>query len=336
MPILPSAAADIGRLIDELSSEDMLRRETAVARLAVIGERAVTRLIALATNAAAPARGRIAALQALEAVGDARALPAGVAAAEDRGELGLAAIAVIGAVARTDGPRASRAFDWLAALALDREAPEPRRRGALAALDGFPAATLQPIYAALANDPNPQVAARATRRGAGEAVSLEAAIARGIPEAPGLVLAMIREDGDSTPVTALRQLLEDIRARERRSSGDIQPAWTTARGQVHQSLAAQASRIGLYDLRETLESATGPLPVGFIAAASAVGDATCLDPLAAAWLAAPAESRWWRDHLADAFRAIVRREKLPRRHPALKRILERRPAAGVLVALARR
>ena len=335
MPILPSAAADVGRLIGELSSAESLQRETAVARLAVIGARAVTRLIAVVTNAALPVHARVAALQALDAIGDGRALPAALAAAEDTGELGLVAIAVVGSVARTEDDRASRAFDWLAALALDRHAPESRRLAALTALDGLPAATLQPIYKALADDASPHVAARATRRGAGDTGPLDAAISRGLQDDPALVSAMIRDDAESTPVTALRQLLDEIRARERQSSGDSQIAWTTARGQVHQILAGRSSRIGLYDLRETLERADGPLPVGFLAAASAIGDAGCLEPLAAAWVKA-AENRWWRDHLADAFRAIVRREAITRKHPVLKRILEKRPAAGVLVASAKK
>jgi hypothetical protein len=89
-------------------------------------------------------------------------------------------------------------------------------------------------------------------------------------------------------------------------------------------------------LRETLERAEGPLPVGFLAAAASVGDAACLEPIAAAWASAPPDDHWWRDHLVDAFAAIVKREALTRRHPVLKRILERQPAAAVLVAMARK
>jgi hypothetical protein len=48
------------------------------------------------------------------------------------------------------------------------------------------------------------------------------------------------------------------------------------------------------------------------------------------------DERWWREHLADAFRAIVKRDDLTRRHPTLRKILERWPAAGVLVAAAKR
>ncbi len=78
------------------------------------------------------------------------------------------------------------------------------------------------------------------------------------------------------------------------------------------------------------------MPVGFLAAAAAIGDDACLEPLAAAWVNSSANDRWWRDHVAEAFRAIVAREHLTRRHPVLRRILERWPAAGVLVAAAKK
>ena len=38
-----------------------------------------------------------------------------------------------------------------------------------------------------------------------------------------------------------------------------------------------------------------------------------------------AKDTWWRDHLARAFREIVAREKLTRRHGALKKIEKRWP-----------
>jgi hypothetical protein len=105
---------------------------------------------------------------------------------------------------------------------------------------------------------------------------------------------------------------------------------------LHQHLASRGSRLALYDLREALEGATGPLPVGFLSAAAVIGDTSCLTPLARAWVESGHDDRWWRDHVAEAFGAIVAREALTRRHPALKLILERWPSAGVLVATARR
>jgi hypothetical protein len=51
---------------------------------------------------------------------------------------------------------------------------------------------------------------------------------------------------------------------------------------------------------------------------SLVGDASCLEAIAGAH--ASARDAWWRDHLADAFRTIAAREKITRRHAAIKRI----------------
>jgi HEAT repeat protein len=73
MVIKSSAARDIGRLVSELTSEDEIRREAAIARLAIIGPRAAGRLVeALAADPPAPARTAI--LRTLEAIGDRRAL----------------------------------------------------------------------------------------------------------------------------------------------------------------------------------------------------------------------------------------------------------------------
>jgi hypothetical protein len=335
MPIRPSSAADVARLVEELSSSSAFRRETAAARLAVIGARAISALTSLALDDRAPARARVAALQALESIGDSRALPMARKLADNEGEIGTAAIGVIGAVAKTTGPAAAQAFEWLAAVAMDAEAAEARRLASLAALEGSSDRHLEPIYAALAADPNERLSAHALRGGSGQTEPLESAISR-LPNDPRLVAAMIREDADTTDVAALRRLVDAIRQYERGATGDVQAAWTAARGQVHQTLAARGSRLGVYDLRETLEMAHGPLPVGFLAAAAAVGDAACLDPLAGAWGKAPVKDRWWREHLAEAFRAIVKREGLTRRHPVLKKLLERRPEAGALVALAKK
>jgi hypothetical protein len=335
MSILPSSAADVARLIEELSSGDTFRRQTAGARLAVIGARAVTKLSALAADAAVPTSARVAALQTLEAIGDPRAMATALALAEGGGEVGNAAIAVLGTIARLTDARASRAFDRLTALVLDQSSPDDRRLAALAALDGVPERYLAPIYAALETDPSGRLKARAKRRAADATVPLDGLLGRGLPEDPAVVAAVVRDEADTAKLTTLRRAIEAVRVREQGAPESARLPWTTVRGQVHHALAARGSRLALYDLRETLEKNTGLLPVGFLSAAAAIGDAACLEPLAAAWVGASAD-RWWRDHLSEAFRAIVARERLTRRHPALKRILERYPAAGVLVAAARR
>jgi hypothetical protein len=104
-------------------------------------------------------------------------------------------------------------------------------------------------------------------------------------------------------------------------------------------LAARGSTVALYDLRETIERGE-QAPVEMIAAIAAIGDKTCLEPIAAAYTrlaeqparqspeqGAPA-SDWWREHLAVAFRTIAAREKLNERHAVTKRLRARWPQAA--------
>ena len=337
MTIRPSSSADVARLLAELTSGDLRRRELAVARLAVIGPRAITPLLAVAGDAAREPAARAAAFETLEAIGDSRALPAATAALADASEdVALAAIGVLGPIARGKDARATKAFDRLAALATSAGAPTARRLAALAALEGQAESLLKPLYEALAKDPASRVVARVTRRQAGAVEPLETLVANGLPADPDVVAAVARDDGERAPLKTLTRAIEAVRAREAGAADAATKArWTVVRGVLHQHLAARGSRLAVYDLREALGGATGPLPVGFLSAAAVVGDLGCLVPLARAWVDAPAGDRWWRDHLAEAFRAIVRREALPRRHPTLRQILEKWPAAGVLVAAAR-
>lgn len=132
------------------------------------------------------------------------------------------------------------------------------------------------------------------------------------------------------PLNTLHQLITAIRSREgEEEPGPARQAWLTARGRVHEVLATRQSRVALYDLRETLEQAADPVPLGFLAALKAVGDRSCLEPLASAhcrWEGPP--QAWWRAALALAFRDILRRERLSRRHAVVRRVLARHPAAG--------
>jgi len=338
MSIRPSLSADIARLIGELTSGNTQRREMALARLAVIGPRAITPLVAVATNQEQRTDARVASFEALEAIGDGRALTPALAASGDPNEpVAAAAIGVLGRLARDQDAPATRAFDRLAALALSAEGPSALRLAALAALEGQPERLLKPVYAALTKDPASQVVARVTRRQAGAVEGLDALVAAGLPADPDVVAAVAREDGERAPLTTLKRAIEAVRARQERATSDAERGqWAVVRGVLHQHLAARGSRLALYDLREALERATAMLPVGFLSAAAAVGDTACLAPLARAWVESDPEERWWRDHLAEAFGAIVRRESLTRRHAVLKHILERWPSAGALVAMAKR
>jgi hypothetical protein len=102
-----------------------------------------------------------------------------------------------------------------------------------------------------------------------------------------------------------------------------------ARAATHLALAQRGSRLALYDLRETIESAHDRLPVEFFAAVTAIGDATCLEAIANAY--SRARDEWSRRHLGDAFRAIVDREKITKRQAMAKKIEKRWP--GVWTAM---
>ena len=322
----------------ELVSGDVQRREMALARLAVIGSRATTALVSVANDNAQRDEARVAAFEALEAIGDGRAITAAITAIGGSSEaVAAAAAGVLGRLAREKDARATRAFDQLAELALSSTAATVLRLAALTALEGQPERLLKPIYAALARDPASKVVARVTRRQAGAVESLETLVAKGLPADPDVLAAVARDDGERAPLMALKRAIEAVRARESQApDAAARERWKVVRGVLHQHLASRGSRLALYDLREALEGATGPLPVGFLSAAAVIGDTSCLTPLARAWVESDHDDRWWRDHLAEAFGAIVAREALTRRHPALKSILERWPSAGVLVATAKR
>jgi hypothetical protein len=338
MAMRPSIAVDLSRLVNDLLEDDEARRESAAARLAIIGERAVPRLMHVAGRTDAPPLARAAAFRALAGIADPRAIPAAIHALTDpHTPLVVDAIDALGAFVHGTGPAATAAFDRLAELALDRSAEAERRLAAIGALDGLPERLLRPIYETLASDPASRVVARIVRRQAGTMLSLDEFVERGLPSDPAAFLAALQDDADAAKITTLRRAVDAVRLRESTAADGTRMAWGAVRGRLHQALADRHSRIAVYDLRETLERVRGPLPAGFIAATARIGDATFLEPLAAAWTASTdASERCWRDHLLDTFQAIVRREGLTRRAPAIRRILERHPDAGPLVALAKK
>src|SRR4029078_3155240 len=115
----------------------------------------------------------------------------------------------------------------------------------------------------------------------------------------------------------LTQIIERIRVHEG-SATEGRAGWIGTRAAAHLALAHRGSRLALYDLRETIESLRERIPVEFFAAVSAIGDASCLDPIATAY--SRAKDDWSRRHLAEAFRAIVNREKITRRHAVAKKM----------------
>jgi hypothetical protein len=57
--------------------------------------------------------------------------------------------------------------------------------------------------------------------------------------------------------------------------------------------------------------------VEFLTALSLVGDPSCIEAIAAAH--ARAKDAWWREQLARVFREVVARERLTRRHRAVRK-----------------
>jgi hypothetical protein len=332
MPIRPAAGAEITQLIRALADENAVARESALARLAVIGSRAIDSL--LREYDAAGADLRVGILRALEASGDPRALPLAQDALKGGSpEMQVAAVEVLRALmgsARAD--TAGAALDALVAAALDADRPAPVRLAAVDALRDAPPDVSEPVRARLASDKDPQVRARLSgvASAAGEGGDAWSAAVNGrLPATAAAMKRLVLASQGSARLTELQHVVDHLRAREQRETdAGRREEWRAVRGAVHQALAARNSRLALYDLRDSLLGSER-LPVTFVAALEEIGDASCLEPLAAAYDASSRSSdTWWREHLATAFRAIVHREGLSRRHTAVKRTMARWPDAA--------
>ena len=325
--IRASSSRLIESLIADLSAPSAATREAAVARLTLLGSRAVERLVALAVSSA-PLQARTAAVRTLEAIGDPRALtPALDILADAAADPAVAAAAAGVARVFLRGPRGAAAVDRLTAVVLNRGRPEVLRLAALRALRELDPATIAPVLTTLAEDPSAAIRGQAvtkrrTRRAHGDPVAtVTRAAEQGLPEGPGAAIALRRalgEAGAAVPLPVLLRVVERTREREAAEPAARRDEWTMARAAAHVALASRGSRLALYDLRESLEAANTPLPVEFLKALSIAGDVSCLEPVAGAL--AKAKNAWWRGHLAAAFRAIVAREHLTRRHGAVKKI----------------
>jgi hypothetical protein len=311
-----------------------MRREAAVARLAVIGPRAVEHLLQDYPKASM-ARARAGMLRALEASGDPRAVPLARAALDDSSsspELISAAIGVLRAFLGAVQPAVARdALDALVTAALDHTRAADIRTAALDAMHDLPASVLEPMQQTLASDPNSVVRERLAsppeQPGLPASVWRDAVEAR-LPSSPSVLKRAVSVVAPAARLIELQHVVDAIRSQEARETDAGRRAeWRTVRGAVHQALAARGSTLALYDLRDSLLE-PGRLPVAFLAALEEIGDATCLEPLAAAYDASSRSGdAWWREHVAAAFRAIVRRDGLTRRHAAVKRALARWPEA---------
>ena len=337
MVIRASTGKKVDALIAELGSANQLTRDGAVARLTVIGERAVSRLIALVAEPQPGTDARVSALHALEGIGDLRAFDPALAALDHPDTaVAVAAVGVLQSFLRS--ARGVEALDRLTSLALERGRPRLLRLAAIRALRDLGVSTIGPLLHTLVADPDQAIAMAAglgPEAAADPVYQLKEAAEGTLPDAPGALRLALTESADHVPLAVLQQLVERVRFREGAVSGSVRAEWLALRGAAHAALAHRGSRLALYDLRETLESAREPLPVDFLGAAAAIGDATCLEPLAAAYAHALESGRrvddWWRQRLTDVFRAIAAREQVTRRTAVGKRIAGRwREAAAIL------
>ncbi len=289
-------SGDIDRLIADLRSPDSIRRDAAVARLRILGNRALPRLIDL-VGAHESANVRALALDALEGIDDVRVIDVAFDALRDADiEVVIAALGVLRRwVAEETG---TRLLDAITAITVDRRRDARVRVAALAALSELPEHLVRPIRD---QAPPPESAGPSL-------------------EDPVQVREWIQAYGAGATLNTLHELVTRTREREHaESSSRLRSEWLQARGRAHQALAKRDSLVALYDLRETFESATSALPQSFLSTAVAIGDASCLEPLARAWAIAGKDLDW-KHQLSTTAAAIMRREKLTGRSAAVKKL----------------
>ncbi len=289
-------SSDIDRLIADLQSSESVRRDAAVARLRILGSRALPRLIDLvASHESAVVRAL--ALDAIEGIDDVRVIDVAYDALRDGDiEVVIAALGVLRRwVAEETG---TRLLDAITAITVDRNLDARVRVAALASLSELPEHLVRPIRD---QAPPPESAGPSL-------------------DDPVQVREWIQAYGAGATLNTLHELVTRTREREHaESSSRLRSEWLQARGRAHQALAKRDSVVALYDLRETFEGATSALPQSFLSTATAIGDASCLEPLARAW-AASGKDLDWKHQLSMTATAIMRREKLTGRSAVVKKL----------------
>ena len=292
---MPPRRSSTEQFIEDLQSDVTVRREAAVARLRLLGARAVPRLAAF-IESGAPARARALALSALEGMSDAQAAKTAHACLDDRDvDVVVAALGVLrGWVVQESG---TALLERISAMAIDAARDARIRIAAVDALSDLPDNLVAPIRA---QAPPPESA--------------------GPPlDNPAPAREWVEAHGRSATLATLHDAIKSFRDAENRAetSGE-RSEWLRARGVAHSTLAVRGSRIALYDARETFSTARSPLPPGFLEAMARMGDGSCLEPLARAWSATG--DAVWRAQLAETARQIVTRSKLGGRNAVLKGI----------------
>lgn len=313
MPIKATTDVEVRTLIGALGADAPARREAAIARLLILGPRALGRLVT-AYDTTPDRLTRLAILRVLEASPDERALTIARKAISESGDLAVAGVAILRElIARGTRSTHAEALEALLTLSVDPDLDRRVRVAAAEALDGAPEDIRQAIGESL-----PVVDS------AEDALWEDASEGR-LPDDPAALRDALTAHADRTPLPVLRRMIECVRDREQTVTPETRrEQWRAVRGALHQAVALRGSRIALYDLRETVEGTTAPLPPSFLAAIHAVGDASCLEPIATAFARAAQHDRW-RHQLAQTFHAVAKRERLTRKHSAIRRALAKSP-----------
>lgn len=346
--IRKSSAREVEALLPDLESKDDIRVETAIARLSIIGPRAAAHLLEFVKRAV-PSRAKAAALWALEGCGDPAALRQALSFLDaDNTAVAVAAVGI--ARALLAGEVSSSALEGLTQATLDRTRPDVVRLAALDALADLPPRTLKPLLRTLQLDDSVALRERAAQLAGGttrpRSITVLTQVSQGdLPHSPEGLAKALDEAAPVMPLSVLHRLVVALKDKETRTrAADARAAWTRLRGHVHDHLAARNSRIGLYDLRESVEAADAPLPPEFLNALGRIGHADALESLAVAYQRAVSgtasgthgssasreSAERWRTPLLETFQAIVRRERLTRRSRALQRALAKSPALAHL------
>ena len=326
MAIRASASLEVRRLLGDLEGDDPVRRVAAVARLAVIGTRAVRQILehlAAADQAAVKAP----LLLALESIPDPRAVePVLAALSSDDSDVRVAAIRAGRGLLTL--PEGTRVLDRLTALVLNPGRPGAERAVALEALSLLPARTVRPLIEKLRDDPSREVRDVITQAGVpvdDPVAELEEAADGWLARDPDAVVHLVSRASGDAPLSTLHRLIEKVRSKESEGRLARRRDWGAVRGALHVALARRASKVALYDLREAFERTRDPLPPDYVTAMGLIGDGSCLEPLAVAFVQTHAmeDADLWRRDVTAVFRQIVDREKLTRRHGPIRRVRAR-------------
>ncbi len=306
-------------MTDLLRDDDPVRAEAAKARLLVLGPRAVPHLVDALASAGVTGLPRL--LAVVELLPATRQLLPALDAAAARDAAACAAVAAVWAswLAAEDRDLATLAFDRLAALALQPDAPVAARRVAVSAIRGLGDQASADLLARLSaevsapGEPPPDVEVAAHLGPAGRPA------ASPDDDSPAALRQHVSEHTAVLPLSELHRALERTRTRQQAAATAAEAQqWLAARGAVHHALAQRGSTVALYDLRELFERLDGPPPVSAVAALRELGDASCLEAVASAWTRV--DDPWTRDQLVAAAEIICQRHGLTTRHAVVRRL----------------